>query len=372
MYAIALLQGMVFYGPVATLYRQARGITVFQITLIEGISLALAILLEIPWGVAADRIGYKKTMVFCCGLYFVSKIVFWKADDFSDFLIERIMLSVVEAGVSGVDSSIIYLSCEGKDSGKAFGIYNSMGMAGLLIAAGVFSLLVQDRYSLAGFLTAVSYGIAVFLSAGLVEVRYRKTERTRSEPFTAILKQTLHNRTLLLFLAAVALLSETHQTITVFLNQLQYERCGMHSASIGLVYIAAAMPGLLGGYSSAVAKRAGERKAVLLFGVLSVLSCLTLALTSCAVPSVMGVMMLRISNTLFQPIQIEIQNRQIRTAHRATALSINSMFVNCIAIGTNLVFGALSDWNLSWAFLFGAGICGASLVLLAEITDIFM
>lgn len=372
MYAIALLQGMVFYGPVATLYRQARGITVFQITLIEGISLALAILLEIPWGVAADRIGYKKTMVFCCGLYFVSKIVFWKADDFSDFLIERIMLSVVEAGVSGVDSSIIYLSCEGKDSRKAFGIYNSMGMAGLLIAAGVFSLFVQDHYSLAGFLTVVSYGIAVFLSAGLVEVRHRKAEKNRSEPFTAILKQTLHNRTLLLFLAAVALLSETHQTITVFLNQLQYERCGMHSASIGLVYIAVAMLGLLGGYSSAVARRAGERKAILLLGILSALSCLTLALTSRAVPSVMGVMMLRISNTLFQPIQIEIQNRQIRTAHRATALSINSMFVNCIAIGTNLVFGALSDWNLSWAFLFGAGICGVSLILFAEITDIFM
>ena len=37
MYAIALLQGMVFYGSIATLYRQASGITIFQITLIESI-----------------------------------------------------------------------------------------------------------------------------------------------------------------------------------------------------------------------------------------------------------------------------------------------------------------------------------------------
>ena len=29
MYAIAFLQGMVFYGPVATLYRQAQGVSVF-------------------------------------------------------------------------------------------------------------------------------------------------------------------------------------------------------------------------------------------------------------------------------------------------------------------------------------------------------
>ena len=41
MYGISLLQGMVFYGPIATLYRQATGVTVFEITLIESISLAL-------------------------------------------------------------------------------------------------------------------------------------------------------------------------------------------------------------------------------------------------------------------------------------------------------------------------------------------
>ena len=55
MYAIGLLQGMVFYGPIATLYRQAQGVTVFQITLIESISLALCIALEVPWGYLADR-----------------------------------------------------------------------------------------------------------------------------------------------------------------------------------------------------------------------------------------------------------------------------------------------------------------------------
>ena len=48
MYAIALLQGMVFYGPVATLYRQAAGVDIFGITLIESISLALCVLLELP------------------------------------------------------------------------------------------------------------------------------------------------------------------------------------------------------------------------------------------------------------------------------------------------------------------------------------
>ena len=100
MYAIALLQGMVFYGPIATLYRQAHGLTIFQITLIESISLALLILLEIPWGIIADKIGCRHTIIVCSALYLISKIVFWKADGFAGFLVERILLSVVESGFS--------------------------------------------------------------------------------------------------------------------------------------------------------------------------------------------------------------------------------------------------------------------------------
>ncbi|MDE7113205.1 MAG: MFS transporter [Acetatifactor sp.] len=85
MYAIALLQGMVFYGPIATLYRQAQGVSVLQITIIESISLALCLLLEFPWGVLADKIGYRKTMIICNLLYFISKIVFWQASGFACF-----------------------------------------------------------------------------------------------------------------------------------------------------------------------------------------------------------------------------------------------------------------------------------------------
>lgn len=362
MYAISLLQGMVFYGPIATLYRQAQGVSVFQITLIESISLALCIALEIPWGFVADKIGYRKTMIFCCGLYFISKIVFWQATNFGGFLLERIMLSVILAGFSGVDSSIIYLSCKGKDSQKAFGIYNSMGMAGLLAAAAIFSIAVKDNYPLAGFLTVISYGISAVLSFFLTEVKAAKADPQKQESFANLLRKVLSDRCLLLFLIAVALLTETHQTITVFLNQLQYSRCGLGNTMIGFLYIVATILGLCGVYSSAVTSKMGMRFSLMLFCGLAVISSMILAFSQSAVPSVIGILALRLSNSLFQPFQAEIQNKQIKTENRATALSINAMLVDCIAIGTNLIFGALSERNLSLAFLFGSGICCLSLV----------
>lgn len=363
MYAIALLQGMVFYSPIATLYRQAQGVTLFQITVIEGISLALGILLELPWGVVADKIGYRNTMVFCSGLYFVSKLVFWKATGFGGFLAERIMLSVVLSGFSGVDSSILYLSCQGKGSQNVFGIYNSLGTVGLLIAAAVFSLFVQDNYALAGLLTAISYGLAALLSLGITEVKPVKTEQAPPEPFKATVRQTFNNRPLLLFLIGAALMSEANQTITVFLNQLQYERCGLPSWAIGVVYIIATLLGLLGIYSAAVTKRLGGGASLLLFCCPAIASCLVLGLTRYAIPSVISVFALRISDTLFQPFQAEIQHKQVSSEHRATTLSVYAMFMDGIAIGTNLIFGALSDWSLPSAFFFGGGICTLSLVL---------
>lgn len=237
MYAISCLQGMVFYGPIATLYRQAQGVSVFEITLIESISLVLCLALELPWGIVADKIGYKKTMVFCCLLYLISKVIFWRAEGFPAFLLERILLSVVMAGLSGVDTSILYLSSAKENSQKVFGIYNGLGTAGLLLAAMVYSVAVGADYRIAGFLTVISYGAA---AAG-------------------------------------------------------------------------------------------------------------------------GIIMLRTAFGLFSPLQTKMQNEQIMSADRATALSINAVIIDSVGVGTNLAFGAFAEKNLTAALLAGACLCAVGL-----------
>jgi len=362
---MALLQGMVFYGPIATLYRQARGVGLWEISLIEGISLALCIALEVPWGIAADRIGYKRTMVLCSWLYLASKVVFWRARGFWGFLAERVLLSVVTAGYSGVDTSLLYLSCEAGESQKAFGIYSSAQMAGLLAASAVFSLWVRDDGALAALLTVGSYGLAAALSLGLREVRPAAAETRGERAFGAVLRETLGNRRLLLLLLAAALLSECHQTVTVFLNQPQYRRCGLGAAEIGYLYIAATLLGMAGRWSAAVTKRLGVRRALALFGGAGAAACLTLAVSARGVPSAAAILLLRLENTWFQPLQLELQNRQITTRHRATALSVHAMVLDAAAAGTNLAFGALAERGLPWAFGFGAALCAASFILFA-------
>lgn len=364
MYAISCLQGMVFYGPIATLYRQMQGVTVFEITLIESISLALCLLLELPWGIIADRIGYKRTMMMCCLLYFISKIIFWRADNFVLFLLERILLSVVIAGMSGVDTSILYLSSRKGDSQKVFGIYNGLSTAGLLAAAFIYSALIGDHFRLAGFMTVISYGIAAVLSLFLTEVIEDTSERTSAKHFYTCLRQTLSDKYLILLLLGIAFLNETHQTVTVFLNQLVYIKVGISNMVIGYLYIIVTIVGMCGVFSSAITRKTGKTALIRICFLSASAACVLLALTDSIPGAVLGILILRATFSLFSPLQTQIQNEQISTSNRASALSINAVIIDSAGIGTNLIFGSLAERNLMWSLLFGALLCFCGLILL--------
>lgn len=365
LWSIALLQGMVFYAPVATLYRQAAGLGIFHITVIESVSLWLMLMLEIPWGWAADRIGYRKTMLICCFLYFLSKILFWQAEGFFGFLLERLLLSVVCSGLSGVDTGLLYLSCRKEDSHRTFSIYENLGQAGILAAAGCHALWIGKNYRLAAFLTILSYGAAALLSLGLQEVSPGQETRRDAGPqqMLPILKGQLGNPKVLLLLLAVGLLNESHQTITVFLSQLQYVEAGMNHREISLAYILTNLAALAGGYSASLCKKSGAQNlgTGLLFG--AAVSCFLLGYFPLPVISVLAVILLRLTFSLMQPLHMELQNRQITGQHRATALSMNAVVMESLGIFLNLVFGKLADLRLDAAMFLGAALCAIGAVL---------
>ena len=147
MYAICLFQGIVLYASISTLYRQARGLSLAEYAIIDGFSYLFQLAFEIPFGVLADRIGYKKTLIFSNGLYLISKVIFWKAFGFTSFLMERLFFSMALAGLSGVDVSILYLSCGKQDSQKVFGRHSAFGTAGMLTGCLIFTLFLSSNYS---------------------------------------------------------------------------------------------------------------------------------------------------------------------------------------------------------------------------------
>jgi len=364
LYAVALLQGLVFYGPIATLYRQSQGLSVFDITLIESISLVIMILLEIPWGYISDKIGYKRTIVICNILYFISKIIFWKADTFLLFLAERLILSIVISGLSGCDSAYLYLSANEKDRQKVFGIYEAMSTTGLIGASVIFSVIIRDDYRLAAFLTIISYGIAMLLSLFLSEIKPGEMHHIKfNKQIKATFATIAQNKSFIMFLFAAALLAESNQTITVFLNQLQYLRSGIEPHYMGYIYILVTISGLLAAYSYRISEYLGEPAAVKLIFFAAGLACTVLAITSKPIISVLGILFLRISASLFVPIRMDIENRQVSISSRATILSVYSSIMNAVAVSTNLIFGRMADIDVKYSMALGALFCFMGLIV---------
>lgn len=362
LYGIALLQGMVFYAPVATLYRQAAGLGIFQITLLESISYALTIALEIPWGYVADRIGYRKTMVFCCGLYGVSKVIFWQATGFAGFLLERILLSVVCAGLSGVDSSLLYLSCEPEEAHGVFSRYQNLGQIGMLLAAGIYALFIGENYRLAAWLTVCSYMLAALLSLGLQEVpRQKKPEETAG--FRPALASVWKHPKVLGLVVAAALLSQTDQMVTVFLNQLKYIQVGMSPEGISLAYILLSLVGVVGGCSALLGKRLGKGRMGTLLLLSAGAACALLAVADRSWVAVGTVLAFSACANLFRPLVMDQENEAVQAHDRATVLSVYSALEDGICIGLSLIYGAAAERDLNLALLLAAGLCMLAVVL---------
>ena len=73
--------------------------------------------------------------------------------------------------------------------------------------------------------------------------------------------------------------------------------------------------------------------------------------------SVMAVILLRLCFSLMQPLQMDLQNRQITGQDRATALSMNAVVMESLGIFLNLLFGRLADLRLEFAMFLGAALC---------------
>ena len=304
-------------------------------------------------------------MIICSFLFFLSKLVFWQADSFFDFLSERILISITIAGLSGVDSSILYLSVPREEVHRAFSIYGNLSEAGLLCSAAIYAGWMKNQYRLAGGWTVLVYGVAALLSLGIQDVRPGEQEKRNEKSFVFLdaFRQLLKNKMLELFLIAVALFQESHHMIVIFLNQLQYIKCGADNSTITYLSMLVTFCGLAGGRSYRMTQKLGEKNSFLFLFACSSLCCVLLAVTDGLFLSVICILLFHICNALLQPLQSAVQNRGIVSKQRATLLSVNAVFMDGTMALTDLAFGRVAEIGLSYGMLLGAVFCIISLWL---------
>jgi MFS family permease len=366
MYVIVFLQGLVFYGPVSTVYRQAKGMSMTEIFAIESVSWIIMLLLEVPWGWFADRYGYKKTIIISNFLFFISKIVFFIASSFSVFLLERIFLSAALSGLSGCDITLLYLSGnDNSSSERIFARYGWFSAAGLLSASLLSPLIIGISLEATALFTIIPYGLAAAASLLLVRV---KPESMSKPSIRGSFRFIAGNKRFILFVVAAALTAEAVQSVTVFLYQLQYVRSGIGVRYFGFLLALVQAVRLIGVKSHVLSSRLGGFQAVGVLSAVVISGCVLLALTTSPVLSVIFVCLIGGSMALAGPIIIDIQNSMVDTGNRATILSAYSMCGGAIAAAADPLIGIGSDRSVQSGFL----VCGALSALSCALLLLYM
>jgi MFS family permease len=347
MYIIVFLQGLVFYGPIATLYRQSRNLSLSSMFLIESISWILMIIFEIPWGWFADRFGYKKVLVISNFIFFISKIVFYEANSFEMFFLERVLLSAALAGISGCDISLIYSSVKQDENEKVFGRYNAFSTSGYLIASIIFSLLIRQSMNSTVFYTIIPYAVAAILTLFIKEVNVQQVEKPKLKE--SLLK-ALKNKSIIMLVISFALINEIVQVVSIFLSQSQYLRSGINIKYFGILTVVMQIVRLSSIKAYKSSTKLGENRSIQISYVIIAICCITLVFTSNAALTILSIIFISGSSAMISPIVLNIENKRISNVDRATLLSVFAMFGDLAGAGTNVIIGKTADISTPLAF----------------------
>ncbi|MCB2311308.1 MFS transporter [Clostridium tagluense] len=361
MYIIVFLQGFVFYGPIATLYRQNRNLSLSNMFLIESISWILMIIFEVPWGWFADKFGYKKTLVISNFIFFISKIIFYKANSFGMFFLERVLLSVSLAGISGCDIALLYSSVEQDESEKVFGRYNAFSTGGYLIGSIMFSILVKKSMDSTAFWTIISYAVAAALTLFIKEVNVEQVEKPK---FKQSLLTAFKNKKIIILVISFALINEVVQVVGVFLNQAQYVRSGINIKYFGILAVVMQIVRLSSIKAYKLSIKLGKDRSIQILYSIITICCIILVFTSNATLTILSIIFICGSAAIISPIVLDIENKSISTIDRATLLSVFAMFGDLTAAGVNVIIGKTADISTSSAFITCVIMCTLAYILL--------
>ena len=361
--AIAFLQGLVFYGPVATIFRQHRGISISDIFILETIFIILMLIFEIPWGFFADRIGYKKTLLISFFLFFISKIIFYFSHSFVGFIGESITAALAISGMSGCDSALIYSTIEGKNSDKAFSYYSAAGTAGLLTAALGSTLILKYSMDLTAFFTIIPYGIAFVITFYLVDTD-KRDHREKCNTLIDSMKNISQNKSIFIFVMAMGFISESTHAICVFLNQPIYSKSGISIMYFGLIKAVMQVICLASGKAYKLSRRIGVKKLYITSVITIIIANLLLLYFKSWFLVIAMIALIELAFALCQPLAHTIKNDSIITGDRATLLSAYAMAANLIGAFSYLLIGKASDFSLQGGIIMCAILELAAFVLI--------
>ena len=330
-YLFRLLATSYLYVPIFMLFQADRGLSFFERLALGGVFSAVVILVEVPTGVLADRIGRRRAMMAGALAMVAAALVASQAHSFGAFAVAEVLAALSMALCSGADSAYLYdLLCE-HDAAHEYGRRESAAsawhLAGSAVAFAGGGLLAHVDLALPYLVTAGVAGAAFAVAALLRDDRPRGGAPARpalAELGTAFGAVVKNGR--LAWLIGYSAVVFALLRATIYLYQPFLSARGFALVEIGLVFAGVHVVASLVAYRThAVRRRLGDDVVVwALLGGLAASFLLLGAAGAVGVVLLLGVQ--AVATGIYSPLTKVLVNQEIRdSSRRAAILSVESM-----------------------------------------------
>lgn len=359
-FIIVFLKSLVFAYVIERIFESERGLSVLQMQYLFITYSLILLILEIPFGVLADKWKRKYVWALGAGISSLWGIICIFAYNFETFLVAYIATAIGNALVSGTWDSILYESLykinKHNEYEKMRGYlkllkYAGNGMIGMLGGYIAYRFGLVTNY----WLSLVSVPAAIVLTLTLYEPAKENSQKSINKPkvsdillkvnehITESIKAVRQNNNLLhiIFYGGVigaVLYGQLHEV-----TSLTYPKIGIPIYLFGVVGFAST---LLGGLSGIIGAKLKERFSYnAIFRTVLILSTVAIFMYSNASHGweVIYVIIAIFLMEMVHPLTSGYVHNNITDKYRATISSIQGFVLNGLTIIVGLIFGYFAD-----------------------------
>lgn len=348
------LTTFILYYICDTLFYIERGLTSSQYISFVGIAFGVRLLLEIPFGIIADRYNKKILLLFSNILFIISTIVFINSYSYYTFLIAIIINAINNSIGSGIVNSILYESIDDKNKFKKLLFYNSFFYNVSYMIAMIVGGYIGQKFGLVYtyYITIIPFIIDFMV---LLFVKTNKTIKSETvESNVSILKngvkEVINNKYLLklmlmnaVLFSGIKLVEESHPEYSANIG-ISVFVIGIYTALI-LVFC------IIGSYIGSKTKNENYKIVLNINPIISGICILIIGLLNNYI-GILFILLIYIFSESFGNIMMSELHNSISSKSRVTVESINQVILNLFGTMFSLFMTILLNFiNVSFMYI---------------------
>lgn len=355
-YITNFLKHQTYFFPIVVLFYQANFLTYTQIFWLYSIKSIVFVLLEIPSGIIADRVGRNKSNIFARFMTIPALAAFYFADTFWMFVAANLLMNIGDVFKSGTHKAIIYDYLQIHPEIKK-------SYSQVIGDTKVWSRVGEGVASLVGAALAVAIGFRGVFAISLIPavlnfinaLSYEKlpNDKAESKADHGLQDYFFHFKSSFIFLkknpslvflmlnSSIIFFSWSVSTIVL---QPYMQKVGLSVKDFGVVYFCFLfIAALASKYAYSIGKFFGSNKAMNYCGWLMILPFFILSQKIGVVLFLLSFAIINFVKSAYHPVMVQVVAEKVEQDKRATMLSIAAMFGSIFYLVTLPLTGYILD-----------------------------